>query len=57
MSPITIWEWYTGIDSDNGSAPIRWQAIIGTNDNLVGWRMCASLALNVLKKGVSIREL
>ena len=34
--------------SGNGMVPIRWQAIIRTNDGLGWWRICASRGLNEL---------
>ena len=42
--PLTI----SHIDSDNGLAPTRWQAIIWTNDGIVYWCIYASLCLNEL---------
>ena len=37
---------FSSFDSDNGLAPNRRQAIIWTNDDIVFWRIYASLGLN-----------
>ena len=39
---------YSSIGSDNGLAPVRWQAIIWINDGLVYWCIYVSLSLNEL---------
>ena len=39
---------YAIIGSDDGLVPIRWQAIICTNDGLVYWRIYVSLGVDEL---------
>ena len=52
LSSGSDWQ-YGSIDSDNGLAPNRRQAIIWINDGLVNWRIYASLDLNELSDGPS----
>ena len=40
---------YASIGSDDGLAPIRWQAIIWNNDGLIYWCIHASLSVKELK--------
>ena len=48
MCSLGLSRQYVIIGSDNGLAPNRRQAIIWTNDDLVHWRIHASLGLNEL---------
>ena len=42
--------WYVSVGSDNGLAPHSHQAVILTNDDLVNWRIYASLSLDELRR-------
>ena len=48
MCSLGLSRQYVILGSDNGLAPNRRQAVIWTNDDLVHWRIHASLGLNEL---------